>query len=200
MLRGIFLSAFLLSAAVWASADQIVIDAISGEAENTGGGWVVETGSGPLSIGVSRFTSVKRRGLMEYSLAGLPDTADVLSASITLSIFFLNNPPLPNLQLNGYVGDGSLAPADAEVPFNELGRTGTFSTTGAKTVDLDPNYIESLLSNGDDWLGIMVYQLSENGSAGFTGGQGLPRLTIEYVPEPAALASLALAVALLRRR
>ncbi len=181
-------------------ATQIVIDSLAAKAENTGSGWVVTSSSGTFGVGISQFTSVQRRGLLEYSLAGIPDTADVLSASLQINIYFYNNPPLANVQLNGYIGDGNLSVADVTVPLNDIGRTGAISSLGTRTVALDAAYIESVLAAGHNWLGVMAHQLVASGSTGYTAGNGYPQLAIEYVPEPATLVLGLLMILLLRRR
>jgi len=98
------------------------------------------------------------------------------------------------------MGDGMLMPADVVVPFNEIGRTGPIADLGIYTVNLDTAYIEAVLANGDGWLGVMTYQLTYEGSMAYSVGYGQPQLTIEYVPEPAALAVGLAATLLLRRR
>ena len=104
--------------------------------------------------------------MLEYSLAGIPNESAILSATIEFWPALLGGPPTPVIEFHGYGGDGVLEISDATVPFNMIGQSPPLTAFDPVVVNLDPEYIESLLGVSSH-LGIMTHQQMVGAGAAF---------------------------------
>ena len=159
-----------------------------------------------------RSTTEDTRGVMEFDIGDIPDDADIVSATLTLEItgYASGGGQHSEIDLHGYAGNGTPESADALNNGNPIGTTGPLTQGGPIVATLDASYVESLLAS-TDYLGIVAearwdYFQSTFGSSEYHESMPSvvvqPTLTIEYVPEPTAVALLVLGgvAAMLRRR
>jgi hypothetical protein len=170
------------------------------------------------------------RGVWEFSLAGIPQTATINSASVTFRLGGTAVNANPML-VYAYAGDGIAVPADGN---NISVLAGSFAITGSNIIyspNLNTAVIQNLVSSGASYLGLVMQRPPENLIFPAPGGDfcsieasviafyqpfcgGFPgsQLTIDYsaaavpsaVPLPAALplfaGGLGLVAFLARRR
>lgn len=150
------------------------------------------------------------RGLMEFNLATIPTTATVTSAKLDLDITgYVTGSSNSQLDVYGYVGNGAMEGSDALQTATLLADNVNVSTGGVLSIDLNPALLESLVDGGD-WLGLTVVGAKQYFQVTFASSEyhalissiTAPTLRVEYVPEPATLALLALggAAGVMRRR
>jgi hypothetical protein len=83
--------------------------------------------------------------LMDFPLNQIPAGADITSAKLKLDATSSSS---MTIQALGYAGDGLASLTDEFATTSLIGsKTGPFTTTGDITIDLDANYIESLLDD-----------------------------------------------------
>jgi hypothetical protein len=170
-------------------------------------------GDGPFTIdttatraGVMNWTYSpyeKGRGLMEYDLSDIPVGAHVTWAKLDVYLPGLQGQvgkSGPNLNLVGYLGDGSITSSDLQIPDVIVGTSGEITGTGFSSWSLDPTFIENAIASGS-YLGIRAQpgtnaqfqtklQLTDLLGAGYA-----PYLAIAYeVPEPGSIVLLLITV------
>jgi hypothetical protein len=159
--------------------------AADGEAELSGGSYLIRDDDENIDVEHSTSTGRDRRSVMEFSLANIPAHAVVQSASLQFDVSGLqsNGTSFPRLQVHGYAGNGQITAADATVPTNLIGTSpNVTSSSDLVTVNLNPAYIQSLLGTAN-YLGLLgkadVNNLSVSLRPNETGGFGeAPLLTI----------------------
>lgn len=160
------------------------IPAIAGQADTPdGSSWTLMTVSGPFaSVNAAWFSfGLERRGVLEYSLEGLPANAEILSASLRVNVSSSTSVPA-NLLFTAYAGDGALELSDVFVALNAAGQSGDFTGLPVLTVPLNPASLDQVIAQQTGYLGLVALQnnLSANSSFRVDGNQAL--LTIEFVP------------------
>src|SRR5690606_1550306 len=122
-------------------------------------GDVYQLVEGEVSVGAQRidFADIDRRAILEYDISAIPVGADITGAEIEFDIrsFSGGQEDGPDAPLYGYSGDGLAEVVDA---FHATQQIGTLSVrdTEATTVDLDHEYIESLLGT-TEFFGLAVH-------------------------------------------
>lgn len=139
------------------------------------------------------------RSAIEFDLQSLPSTSIVQSATLIIEYNGASVGPENTLQFNGYVGNGAIDLSDYE-QINQIGPLLNSFGPGDGTLFYKIAYgpfVQSILDVGDRFVGVMIQNTILNQTY-LTN----PRLAITYVPEPTtlALAGLALAATLFRRR
>ncbi len=177
----------------WAGADTIDLIPLIAQAE-TQDDWNTWDISTPPSFSTSRFSWVlwERRGILEFSLTGIPSSSTIQSATLSFTIDTYQTPPDPVIAFHGYPANGLLESADAIQPFNPIGQE-TISGLGDYQTSLDSAYIESLLGSSSH-LGLLTYQVQDGTQASLLSSSAV--LQVHYVSEPTTLSLLALALAL----
>ena len=95
--------------------------------------------------------------VLEFDLAHVPDTAAVISAELVLDVnLFTGGSGNNRLDLFGYTGNGVADPADASQTSTLIGRGDPVDVLGAYTVSLDTDFLQQLILNGDDTLGLVA--------------------------------------------
>ncbi|MEX2307425.1 MAG: hypothetical protein WD738_07520 [Pirellulales bacterium] len=161
-----------------------VVDA---RAELTSGSFVVTDGQ--TSIGVQRvdFANIDRRAILEFSLSDIPAGSNITSARLDLYLnsFGSSPPEFPTLPFYGYAGNGTAEPVDATQTATPLGETEEIMSTGPFSIELDAEFIESLLGTGNHFGMLIVGSPTFHGvsfvateSTSFTR----PTLSLTYVP------------------
>lgn len=166
-LKALLVGLILLTAQRVAPADVVSLEPIDAQASAPDGNvWTID----PSTMTILAFRSIgspsESRGVLEYSLADIPDDSVILSATIEFSPALLGSPPTPVIEFHGYGGDGVLEASDAMVPFNMIGQSPPLTTLDPVVVSLDPEYIESLLGVSSH-LGIMTHQQMAGAGAAF---------------------------------
>jgi hypothetical protein len=134
--------------------------------------------------------NLEDRGLVEFSLAAVPDGAVLTSASLVFeTIFYRSN--TGTISIAGYVGDGVLAVSDATIAAVPLASyDGGALGLGIHSVSLALPLVQ-MLADSDGILGLQISgefnmagtQLaSAEGAATF--GDQRPQLELTFVPEP----------------
>jgi hypothetical protein len=168
---------------------------------SNGGALIVD---GQSSVNMQNYPAVlvDRRGVMEFNISQIPDIATITSAQLTLEIANLTSAPniYPTVAIHGYSGNGTHEIADGQVPANLLGESAPIQSLSTITIDLNPAYIQSLLTT-TNYLGLLTLGNENHKQAAFvtlegeTNGIGsAPLLMINYVPEPGVFVLLAVAV------
>jgi hypothetical protein len=94
--------------------------------------------------------------LVDFPLDSIPSGADVRSVKLKLDAMTTGSSSL-TVQALGYNGDGQAALQDENVATTLIGsKTGPFTAAGDVTIDLDPSFIESLLSGDATHLGLRL--------------------------------------------
>jgi hypothetical protein len=134
------------------------------------------------------FAEIDRRGILEFDISTIPDEATITSVALELDIIVKtgsgDNQPI--LYLHGYEGNGTLEIADGQVPLNLIGQSDPILGLDVITIELDVDYIGSLLST-TDYLGLLALGDENATQAGFVTVEGemadtrfAPKLTIKY--------------------
>jgi hypothetical protein len=201
MRRGLLLGLALAGLAATANADFVTVYADFIQTEVEDGVWTASGGAN-MALNTARFDAIplERRAVMEFPLDVLPDNFEVLSATLEVQISqFTPGLMGPDIQFNGYAGDGVLEIADAQQSFNYVGQTAEIIGLGPLSIPLETALLDSLTPS--DYYGLWTYQLVDGMQASFDGQMGsTPKLVIEYTPEPASLVLLAVVLGLVRRR
>ncbi len=142
----------------------------------------------------------EHRAAMEFDISSIPAGVTILSASLFLPRTSLGVSPTgssPGTLIHGYAGDGAVGIADILVE-NLIVNIG-----GGVEADVQ-SFIQGLVNGGTPYGGFTLrsspgYFQRYRSSESIAGGSVL---TIEYVPEPATMALLAIGglVTLVRRR
>jgi hypothetical protein len=134
-------------------------------AELTGGNYVVTDGAQSISVQRIDFANIDRRGILEFSLSDIPFGSNITSASLNLYInsFGSSPPEYPTLPIYGYAGNGTAEPADATQTATKIADTNEVQSTGPFSIELNAEYIESLLGTGSHFGLLML------GSANYDG-------------------------------
>ena len=131
---------------------------------------------------------IDRRGILEFNISTIPDWVTITSAMLELDIVLISSSSneYPILYLHGYEGNGTLEIADGQVPLNLIGQSDPILALDLISIDLDIDYIGSLLSI-TDYLGLLVLGDENGHQAGFVTVEGeisdtwvAPKLTIQY--------------------
>ena len=201
----------------------VVSDAYALDLNNDG---ITETACCPTDGFIRVFGTVKsKRGVWEFSLADIPQTATINSASVTFRAG--GTVHSTTMELFAYAGDGIAAGADGN---NISVLAGGFALIGVANYSpiLNTAVIQNLVSSGTPYLGLVMKRTLENASVGggdfcaleatgisfydtWCGGFPGSQLTIDYtvaadpsaVPIPPAFALFAsgiAAIVLLARR
>jgi hypothetical protein len=164
---------------------------------SNGGSGLVDSG---LNINVQQtvFSGIDGRGVLEFDIGPIPDSAIITSATLELyiNIITFSENDQPVLYMHGYAGNGTPEITDGQVPANLIGQSDSIPALGMISLDIDPNYIESLLAV-TDYLGLLVLGDVNGTQAGFVTVerepiiQGVaPALTIQYtIPVQSTLAT-----------
>jgi len=180
------------------------------QANSTSGG-PFSLADGSILINQYRSPSSENRGVMEFNVSAVPAGATIVSAQLQLQItgFATNAGQSSSIDLYGYNGDGLATIADASAITHMIGSSGPLTSSGVISIDLDPAYTQTLLSQGN-FMGLVAmpgldfYQSSFASSeyAQQVPGVLAPTLVITYLPEPGGIALLGAlaAIAICRRR
>jgi hypothetical protein len=139
----------------------------------------------------------KGRALLEFDIGSIPDNAQVKWAKLDVYLNGLQNSGYgtigPDLDIVGYIGDGTVSVDDLLQPENVVGTSGEINYLGPMSWDLDPSFVMRAISSGD-YLGIRVQPgIEEQLRTAIRLRDGLlphqtPRLVIAYeVPEPGTM-------------
>ncbi len=157
----------LLNAQRVVLADVVSLEPIDAQASSPdGNAWTIDPSTMTILASRSISSPQESRGVLEYSLADVPNGSAILSATIEFSPALLGGPPTPVIEFHGYAGDGVLEISDATVSFNMIGQSRPLTTLDPVVVSLDPEYIESLLGVSSH-LGIMTHQQMAGAGAAF---------------------------------
>ena len=134
--------------------------------------------SGDFGIVVQEidFVGIDRRAILEYNISAIPDNADVTDAKIVFDVnLFTSSNDGTSAQpvLYGYGGNGTAELADAFNTSRQIGVSPPVQDLGSITVDVDHQYIESLLGVSN-YFGVAM--LGDNDSHQFGFG------ALEYSP------------------
>jgi hypothetical protein len=138
---------------------------------------VARTGTGPYSMTQSDFTilvqklssGTDRRAILEYNLSGIPADADITDAKIVFDVnLFTSGSNGTSAQpiLYGFAGNGTAEQDDAFRTSMQIGVSPPVQDTGLHTVDVDHQYIESLLGTSN-FLGVAMVGDNNNHQFGF---------------------------------
>ena len=161
------------------------------------GGWSLFDPAAPiLMVRTPTDTDNEYRAAMEFNISTLPVGTVVNSATLKL----MSMDPNAMIGVYGYAGDGLVQGSDLTfdnwVLFFD-------HNPGLNEVDVT-GFVQSLVSSGQNYAGFVLREEVDNHYALFTSVESdfPPELLIEYVPEPATLAVLALGLipVLLKRR
>ncbi len=159
------------------------------DAQATLGGSTYSITDGGTSISVQKvdFASIDRRGILEFNISDIPAGSNITSAHLDLYLnsFGSSPPSYPSLPIYGYAGNGTAEPADATRTATKIAQTNEIKSTGAFSIDLDTNFIKSLLGTGSRFGILMVGSSTQDGisfvtteSTSFTK----PSLSLTYLP------------------
>ncbi len=144
-----------------AGADTVFPISLDAQATSTDGvNFTVSDGASHIHI--SRHTALEYRGILEFDIGSIPVGSSVTAASVTFFISLLETAwgggatYAPEIQFYGYEGDGLLSVADAIETGVLLGSSGPIESPGWWTVDIAPDYVESILG-ADSYLGLLAY-------------------------------------------
>ncbi len=175
-------------------------------------GYVLNDGGTSINTQYLPSADVDRRAILEFDISSIPASAEVLSATLDLRIMTITSTPgepgiYPILTVFGYAGDGALSPSDATQTGMIIGQSATITGLGAiPSIDLDTNFIETLLGGGTSYLGMVAFDNDTGKQVGFYSQEysdlaWRPTLTVAYTPEPTSLVLLAAGgMTMLRRR
>jgi hypothetical protein len=148
---------------------------------------VARTGTGPYSMTQSDLTilvqklssGTDRRAILEYNLSGIPSDADITDAKIVFDINLFTSGSTTSAQpiLYGFAGNGTAQLDDAFLTSTQIGVSPPVQELGLHTVDVDHDYIESLLGTSN-FLGVAM--VGDNNSHQF--GFGASEYNATYVP------------------
>jgi hypothetical protein len=138
--------------------------------------------TGEFSVNNNGFTSF--RGALEFELTSVPIGASINAASLTFTISSVDG--IRQIQLHGYVGDGTITLDD----FAENGLVGstTLNPPGSEKVIFDATpLVETLVKSGERFAGFNLREEPPNVSnflVLFFGKEGPPRpqLSIDFTP------------------
>ncbi|MEA2709024.1 MAG: hypothetical protein QOF78_1625 [Phycisphaerales bacterium] len=169
--------------------------------------YVLTDGEGTINTQYLPGANVDRRGILEYHLGGVPDGATITAAKIAFNLQAItySGSDGPNVRLYGYSGNGLAELSDKDQMFNLLAVGSSTTSTGPYEVDLSTTLIESLLSSGTDYLGIVALGSADGHQLGFytneAGFSPPATLSVTYaIPEPAAMSLLLAPLAMFMRR
>ncbi len=176
------------SVTIQAQQTSEILPTVDGKASSSDGiNFVITDGENGINVQRISWADIDRRGLLEFDTSQIPLDASIESASLELQIntFTYSGDSFPVLELHGYPGDGVLDPTDAIVPFNLIGSSDPIGDLGLITVNLDTNYIESLLGTATH-LALLVYPGVEDRQTGFYTVEAVsfanpPKLIIQYI-------------------
>ena len=152
-------------------------------ADFSGGESVVIDGESTVNVQQVDFADVDRRGVLEFDISAVPDGATITSAAIELDIAAMtySSDTWPVLYLHGYAGNGTLELADGQAPLNLIGQSDPITDLGMISINLDVDYIESLLAV-TDYLGLLALGDENYKQAGFVTIEGeIPG--VRYAPK-----------------
>jgi len=152
-----------------------------------------------------------QRGAIEFNASSLPAGSTITAATLQLSIDVLVGTTTNSVAFGTYPGDGAIEVADATAASSTIGTFTAPPNPSSFTVfniTLDPTAVQNSFSLSS-YIGFNITQTSGSG-IGFTSKENVnafpkPNLQLTFsppasVPEPASLATLALAGILLLRR
>lgn len=134
---------------------QQLLPAVDGGVARDDGPWVLSEFGNTVPVQLIDFVEIERRGLIEFSLADLPENAVITDAKLELDLWSRSSGssgviPTP---IYGYAGDGDLEISDALTPSTVIGSFESESL-GANQTEIDHEFINSLLASGEDHLGV----------------------------------------------
>ena len=153
------------------------------------GGAILTDGGSTITMQNIDWADIDHRGILEFDIGSIPDEATITSATLELDIAVKSGSgdDQPILYLHGYQGNGTAEIADGQVPLNLIGQSDPILALGMITIDLDVDYIGSLLSV-TDYLGLLTLGDENGKQAGFVTLEGeipdirfAPKLTINYI-------------------
>jgi hypothetical protein len=156
------------------------------KAELAGGSFVVTDGQTSLSVQQIDFANIDRRAIMEFSLSDIPTGSNITGAKLNLDItsFGSSPPEYPTLPIYGYAGNGIAESADAAHTTTLIAQSDEVQATGPFSIELNPDYIESLLGTGSHFGLLMLGSQTYDG-VGFASKEstsfGKPTLSITYL-------------------
>jgi hypothetical protein len=134
---------------------------------------------------LSTFFKTERRGILEFSLLSLPTNTIIKSARLDLAVATMldGDPLFPIVSVHGYAGDGVLSAADASAPNNPIGNSGPIREPAPISIELDAEYIQSLIGQSTH-LGLLMKGEVDGFGAQFWsnefGSSARPRLVLDY--------------------
>ncbi len=138
---------------------------------------------------------VDRRGILEFDLSRLPSGVLIDDASIEFYVNVLTSSTDaagPEARLFAYAGDGIADFRDVTELSTPLAVGSTTTDLGDFVIDLDVSVVNQLISDGSDYLGVLVLGSANGHQFGYStieseanGFSAAPRLALTYsIPEP----------------
>lgn len=130
-------------------------------------------------------TSFPRRSmLMEIPLEEIPAASDIVSASLVLDPT-TNSSGTLDIRAMAYGADGIPAITDPFFVLFQMGlEEGPFTSTEPIVIDLDTNFLESLIDDGDTHLGLVLESVTTGPVINIASGESAfgagPQLVVEY--------------------
>jgi hypothetical protein len=132
------------------------------------GPWILSTADDSIFTQSIPTIDYDRRGILEYNIADIPAGADITGAKLVVDVNGLTRStgsyPMPPLY--GYAGNGMPEMDDAFKTSRQIGVLGPVEDLGSFTVDIDHEYIQSLVGNSD-YFGIAILGSSNNKQLSF---------------------------------
>ncbi|HEX3601885.1 MAG TPA: hypothetical protein VHU84_17160 [Lacipirellulaceae bacterium] len=159
------------------------------DAQATLGSSTYSITDGDTSINVQKVDSISldRRAILEFNIADIPVGANITSAHLDLDLTVLGSSPptYPSLPIYGYAGNGTAEPADATRTATKIAQSDPITSLDPISIDLDMNYVKSLLGTGSK-LGLLIVGSATKDGVSFatteSTGFAKPSLSITYLP------------------
>lgn len=141
-------------------------------------------GTSLLAGGSSGFFAPSSTAILEFSLDAIPEGAILTSATLKLDVLFQSGSP--SLTIVTYPGDGIASEDDGETE-GEESVTGSLDIAAASSLELDAEYIQSLLGTASH-LGIRLSSEIDHKYISFSSlenlnGAPVPTLQLEFLFE-----------------
>ncbi|WP_197531424.1 hypothetical protein [Posidoniimonas corsicana] len=172
-----------------------VLPSLDAEFELVEGVWEVDETSNTINPRWIDFADIDRRGALEFSLADLPDNVTITDAKIEFDIWSLGGGAgdTTDAPIYGYAGDGAMTVADVLDTSTQIGVLGPVEELDPIRVELDHEFINTLLQNGEEFLGLAILGDPDYNSVGFattdfaasSSSAVAPQLFLTYVPNEA---------------
>jgi hypothetical protein len=133
-----------------------------------GGPWIFTTTDNSIFTQSIPQIDYDRRGVLEYNIGDIPVGADITGAKLKIEVNGLTHSTgsYPAPPLYGYAGNGTAEMDDAFNTSRSIGVLGPVEGLGSFTVDVDHEYIESLLGSSE-YFGIAILGSPNNNQLSF---------------------------------